>query len=133
MLPGATQLLLIACVLFTIGGIYGWVRFGSGGRDFILITVGTTIFVLATSWVFDVAVKATQRAVQRSRVAGAAGRLVYDIGSVIIWLLRAVLWVIAAGLAIWLVVWAVKSMSIPVAIIVGAIIIAGAITAARRG
>jgi len=79
-------------------------------------------------WVSDVAVKA----VQRSPAAGAAGRIVYDIGSVVLWLLRAVLWVIGLGLAYWLVMWTVKSMSIPVAIIVGALIIAGAITATRR-
>jgi len=45
---------------------------------------------------------------------------------------RAFLLLIVGGLAIALAIWAVNSMSIPVAILVGAVSIAGAIGAARR-
>jgi len=45
---------------------------------------------------------------------------------------RAVVWLIAAGFAIGLAIWAVKSMSVQVAILVGAAIIAGAIWLMRR-
>jgi hypothetical protein len=48
------------------------------------------------------------------------------------WVYRAVVWLIAAGFAIGLAIWAVKSMSVQVAILVGAAIIAGAIWLTRR-
>jgi len=130
--PGVVQGLFIACALCILGGIYGWVRYGSAGLEFIGVTVGSTLFVLALCWIFDVAVRATERAVQRNRVVGAAGRLVWDAGTMVVWLLRAALWLVVAGFAIWLVVWAIRSMSVPVAIIAGALIIAGAISQARR-
>jgi hypothetical protein len=43
-----------------------------------------------------------------------------------------VVWLIAAGFAIGLAIWAVRSMSVQVAIPVGAAIIAGAIWLMRR-
>jgi hypothetical protein len=45
---------------------------------------------------------------------------------------RAAVWLIAASFAIGLAIWAVKSMSVQVAILVGAAIIAGAIWLMRR-
>lgn len=73
--PGVVQGLFIACALCTLAGLYGCVLYGSAGLEFIGVTVGSTIFVLAVCWVFDVAVKAAERALPRNRVVGAAGRL----------------------------------------------------------
>ena len=47
-------------------------------------------------------------------------------------LYRGLLWLIVGGLAIWLALWAVRSMSVQVAVLVGALIIAGAIWLTRR-
>lgn len=124
------------CVLIalTIGGIVAAADAGRRGYDLwpvfsaVLTVAGLGIFF----YLLNLTINAITRLLRRAGILGPLIQVGRDVRSVVIWLVKASVWLLIAAVLIAIGIWAVGAMSIPVAIIAGAVIIASAIAASRR-